>query len=573
MAEGDHKHPIALAALGQPGATALLDPSLCTAASLNPATSSLPMEFWVWQYKVHMCPLSEPHQWDSCAYAHPGEKARRRHPSKYYAVHCPYSKLKKPCPAGEECPCTHSLFEFWLHPTRFRTSICSRGTKCNRQTCFFAHSEADLRIATTPAPDPLLAESVLNSLATPIPGSDEMELPQLDGATLRHLIEICMQNQPQQPPQQLAPGALSNPDYGNSSSKNLGSAQIVPDLGQHRAYQQQQFQQQHMPSAGIPGLLRLLPDNDMDSGTLNFSSAGSAFSQQETDMSICPSWESDRLPVPPGSIQQQMQLMRQRQQPQPMQRLAPATVIGPGAGVVSSSAGASACSSPGSRPMGLWGDEVKILPWDGQHRGQQQMGRSQQQQFQSGSLSGSSMMLSAPNSGMLSTCSTTSTNSHVLQLVSNSSLPIISAGPSGPCYGSSPMILLPQEPVDDAQVFHDFIMQPVSGGGFSAAMSTSGGLGSDHGGSLGAGRQMLGMQSPVQQQHMRQHQPQPQQQPQRPPALNQLMGNVQVLTKATGTGHLPDGGIGAIGEDLTKLLSPADQKALVVYMLSQLNRH
>jgi hypothetical protein len=79
------------------------------------------------------------------------------------------------------------------------------------------------------------------------------------------------------------------------------------------------------------------------------------------------------------------------------------------------------------------------------------------------------------------------------------------------------------------------------------------------------------MQQQMQQQmQQRQAQPQQQQQPQRSAALGQLMGNIQVLTGARGTGQLPDGGIGAIGDDLSKLLSPADQKALVVYMLSQL---
>lgn len=38
-----------------------------------------------------------------------------------------------------------STFEFWLHPDRYKTSLCERGANCNRLICFFAHSEDELR--------------------------------------------------------------------------------------------------------------------------------------------------------------------------------------------------------------------------------------------------------------------------------------------------------------------------------------------------------------------------------------------------------------------------------------------
>ena len=44
------------------------------------------------QYKVVPCPNPEPHNWEQCMFAHYGEKARRRHPSKYRAVQCPEAR-------------------------------------------------------------------------------------------------------------------------------------------------------------------------------------------------------------------------------------------------------------------------------------------------------------------------------------------------------------------------------------------------------------------------------------------------------------------------------------------------
>eukprot|EP00879_Flechtneria_rotunda_P009971 GHRR01010427.1.p1 GENE.GHRR01010427.1~~GHRR01010427.1.p1 ORF type:complete len:775 (+),score=333.86 GHRR01010427.1:462-2786(+) len=92
-----------------------------------------------------MCPKRESHDWEKCIYAHRGEKARRRHPSKYQAVQCPESRAKKVCPRGEDCPCTHHLFEYWLHPDRYLTCLCELGPSCNRPICFFAHERSELR--------------------------------------------------------------------------------------------------------------------------------------------------------------------------------------------------------------------------------------------------------------------------------------------------------------------------------------------------------------------------------------------------------------------------------------------
>jgi hypothetical protein len=50
------------------------------------------------------------------------------------------------CPFGTTCKYAHGHFELWLHPGRFRTKMCSLGGNCRRPVCFFAHSEAELRV-------------------------------------------------------------------------------------------------------------------------------------------------------------------------------------------------------------------------------------------------------------------------------------------------------------------------------------------------------------------------------------------------------------------------------------------
>ena len=40
----------------------------------------------------------------------------------------------------------HSTFEYWLHPTRYRTQLCKDLGNCKRETCFFAHHPDELRV-------------------------------------------------------------------------------------------------------------------------------------------------------------------------------------------------------------------------------------------------------------------------------------------------------------------------------------------------------------------------------------------------------------------------------------------
>lgn len=50
-------------------------------------------DFMMFQYKIPLCPKQgHKHEWEQCVYAHRGERARRRHPSKYQAVQCPEAR-------------------------------------------------------------------------------------------------------------------------------------------------------------------------------------------------------------------------------------------------------------------------------------------------------------------------------------------------------------------------------------------------------------------------------------------------------------------------------------------------
>lgn len=101
----------------------------------------------LYSYKVIPCGKCYPHNWKRCPFAHEGESARRRDPRthSYSDVMCPEARKGQTCPRGDDCPFTHSLFEYWLLPSRFKTQLCSKRDACRRTFCFFAHDESELR--------------------------------------------------------------------------------------------------------------------------------------------------------------------------------------------------------------------------------------------------------------------------------------------------------------------------------------------------------------------------------------------------------------------------------------------
>jgi hypothetical protein len=100
--------------------------------------------FMMYHYKSEKCPhMNCLHDVQSCPYVHPGEKARRN-PATYKPIPCPHFRKGK-CHAGDACPLAHGVFEAWLHPGKYRTQLCTQGTSCTRDLCFFAHTMEELR--------------------------------------------------------------------------------------------------------------------------------------------------------------------------------------------------------------------------------------------------------------------------------------------------------------------------------------------------------------------------------------------------------------------------------------------
>ncbi|EFN52401.1 hypothetical protein CHLNCDRAFT_138869 [Chlorella variabilis] len=127
--------------------------------------------------KVLPCTKHFVHDWTECPYAHPHEKARRRDPRRYTytGIACPSMRQDGSCTLADNCPYSHNVFEYWLHPTRharrhaaprqalYRTQLCNDGTTCTRKLCFFAHNLDELR---TPDTKPFVpAEAVLAAAA------------------------------------------------------------------------------------------------------------------------------------------------------------------------------------------------------------------------------------------------------------------------------------------------------------------------------------------------------------------------------------------------------------------------
>ncbi|KAL6008441.1 Zinc finger CCCH domain-containing protein 54 [Asimina triloba] len=104
-------------------------------------------DFRMYVFKIKRCSKSRSHDWTECPYAHRGEKARRRDPRKfgYCGIACPEFRGQGACRKGNSCEFAHGVFEFWLHPARYRTRACKAGRECQRKVCFFAHTPEQLR--------------------------------------------------------------------------------------------------------------------------------------------------------------------------------------------------------------------------------------------------------------------------------------------------------------------------------------------------------------------------------------------------------------------------------------------
>jgi len=167
-------------------------------------------QFRMYEFKVKACPRTRAHDWTQCPFAHPGEKARRRDPRKhaYSAVPCPDYR-KGTCKRGDSCEYAHGVFECWLHPTRYRTQMCTDGPSCQRPVCFFAHHQGQLRLPSETcqvappesprSPRGRVERPAATAAAAP-PQMDKLASDQLFSLALAHL--LALQNQQQQQQQQ-----------------------------------------------------------------------------------------------------------------------------------------------------------------------------------------------------------------------------------------------------------------------------------------------------------------------------------------------------------------------------------
>ncbi|KAK3217681.1 hypothetical protein Dsin_011651 [Dipteronia sinensis] len=103
-------------------------------------------DFRMFGFKIKRCTKLQSHHWNDCPYAHRGERAQRLDPRKvsYSAILCRSYRTGN-CPKGNYCEHSHDLFEYWLHPDRYRTRPCNAGMFCQRKVRFFAHTAEQLR--------------------------------------------------------------------------------------------------------------------------------------------------------------------------------------------------------------------------------------------------------------------------------------------------------------------------------------------------------------------------------------------------------------------------------------------
>eukprot|EP00811_Abedinium_folium_P037380 NODE_99_length_3687_cov_6.870506.p1 GENE.NODE_99_length_3687_cov_6.870506~~NODE_99_length_3687_cov_6.870506.p1 ORF type:complete len:642 (+),score=140.39 NODE_99_length_3687_cov_6.870506:142-2067(+) len=117
--------------------------------------AALTEEFFMHRFKTLWCPIGVQHDWQTCAYAHNYQDARRRVSTGYGPRPCPFWAKKDPnveysqrCPLGLRCPYSHGAKEQLYHPLYFRTVICRdlRAKCCPRQhLCAFFHRRSERR--------------------------------------------------------------------------------------------------------------------------------------------------------------------------------------------------------------------------------------------------------------------------------------------------------------------------------------------------------------------------------------------------------------------------------------------
>lgn len=181
-------------------------------------------QFYMYVYKVMLCPKKYSHEWSACPFAHKGERATRRDPRHifYSATSCPDFK-SGPCPRGDHCPYSHGVFEACLHPERYRTQLCNSGHNCKRSVCFFAHTLPELR---TPTCQPVPPQSAAPTPPPPQPQPHAAGLFQQQHDLLAQL--LALNNTPAQPAQ---PRLMSSPPSSTNNIQELAARMLLGKTG------------------------------------------------------------------------------------------------------------------------------------------------------------------------------------------------------------------------------------------------------------------------------------------------------------------------------------------------------
>jgi hypothetical protein len=116
------------------------------------ASKCLNAEFFAEKFKTLWCPIGAQHDWQTCAYAHTYQDARRKPSIGYGVKPCPFwnkentrLSYQQRCPLGIRCPYTHGAKELLYHPAYYRTYPC-RTKNCPRQhLCAFYHKKSEIR--------------------------------------------------------------------------------------------------------------------------------------------------------------------------------------------------------------------------------------------------------------------------------------------------------------------------------------------------------------------------------------------------------------------------------------------
>jgi hypothetical protein len=158
-------------------------------------------------------------------------------------------------------PVAAQLFEYWLHPQRYRTEMCQFGAACTRPVCFFAHGEHQLRHTSMPGgPQPVVGPP------EPMPSlnggfGSRTELAAVDPAVKQQQQLMALQaaaagfSQQQQQQQQQAAAAVAVAAVTGNSNMVLPGVDVLGGggSGDHTLHQVASFPSM-MDAGGAPGL-------------------------------------------------------------------------------------------------------------------------------------------------------------------------------------------------------------------------------------------------------------------------------------------------------------------------------